>query len=89
MVCHECGQDDKKTLPDDLPIADVLRLCKNWRCDLCSRTPEQVQADFEAEAAKNPHKSAHDWGMVPNGARGKHLDKDGSQLAGEPGGESA
>jgi len=70
MICHDCGADDK-TLPDDgLPVAEVLRLCREHRCDRCLRTPEQVQADFDAEKARNPHQSAHDWDdilKVPNG----------------------
>ncbi len=61
MICHECGRDDKEALPDDLPIDEVVRQCRAYKCRLCLRTPEQVQADFAAEAAKNPHKRAHDW----------------------------
>lgn len=61
MICHSCGCDDKEAMPDDLSIAEVVRLCREWRCKLCRRTPEQVQADFAAEAARNPHKCAHDW----------------------------
>lgn len=61
MICHECGRDDTERLDDDLPVAEVVHLCREWRCKLCRRTPEEVQADFEAEAVRNPHQSAHDW----------------------------
>ncbi len=51
MICHECGKDDKKSLPDDMPVDEVVRLCREWKCKRCLRTPEQVQADYDAEAA--------------------------------------
>lgn len=61
MICHECGSDDKEKLPDNLPLSEELRLCREWRCKSCRRTDEEVQADFEAQAARNPHQSAHGW----------------------------
>lgn len=64
MICHDCGRDDKEAIPDDLPIAEIVRLCREWQCKLCLRTPEQVQADFAAEAARNRRKPAHDWDNI-------------------------
>jgi hypothetical protein len=84
MICHECGCDDQEAPPDDLPIADVVRLCKEWKCKLCSRTPEQVQADFAAAAARNPHKSAHDWDDILNTPNAK-VSGGGTPSAGLPG----
>ena len=63
MECVECGKFDGHQDLDDLPAADVIRLCREWVCAGCSRTDEQVQADFSkaAAAVTRRHVSAHDW----------------------------
>lgn len=68
MICHECGQDDKEKLSDDMPVTEMVRLCREWRCKSCRRTPEEVQADYDATAARKPHKSAHDWDTILKGS---------------------
>ncbi len=65
MICNDCRRDDKETLPDSLPIEEVLHYCRTWKCRLCRRTPEQIQADFDTQSARESHKSAHDWERTP------------------------
>lgn len=47
---------------DDLPAAEVKRLCREWKCSKCARSPEQIQQDLNAANPALPmHKRAHDW----------------------------
>ena len=64
MICNECLADKPGPDLDGLPVADVARLCREWRCQKCSRTPEQVQSDFVAASAKELHEPAHDWDAI-------------------------
>lgn len=67
MICNECQVDKTGPNLEGLPVAEVMRVCREWKCAKCSRTPEQVDADFAAESAKQHHKPAHDWAAL--GAR--------------------
>ena len=66
MICIDCAHDDGKTIPDEdkLSVDEIVHFCRTWKCKRCRRTPEQIQADYDAAAAKNPHKSAHDWDEI-------------------------
>ena len=64
MFCHDCGRDDRVEPGDGLTIGEIRAMCRTYRCAQCSRTPEQVQADFDAAARRESHKSAHDWSRL-------------------------
>lgn len=63
MECVECGKFGGKQDLSALPVAEVIRLCREWVCAACSRTEEQVQVDLSKAAAvvTRLHVSAHDW----------------------------
>lgn len=63
MICCECLTDRPGPDLDRVPVNEVMRLCREWKCAKCSRTPEQIDADFAAESAEQ-HKSAHDWAAL-------------------------
>lgn len=66
MICVECQNDDGAGASplDGASFQEILMLCREWRCDKCLRSDEDVQADFDAEAAKDQHQSAHDWAAI-------------------------
>lgn len=64
MICIDCGREDGKTPPTDhLTLPEVFALCKAYQCAKCSRTPEQIEADFERERVEwlKTNKPAHYW----------------------------
>jgi hypothetical protein len=61
MICHECCTEDKVLPGDDLTTAQIVAMCRSYRCARCSRTPEQVQVDFDSAAKLEKHEPAHDW----------------------------
>lgn len=72
MICTECAADDGIGADlRGLSIEQIINVCRHWKCIECSKTDEEIQAEFDAAAKASRHEPAHDWAAIERKKNGR------------------